>query len=391
MRARSKTKRRTACVVITDKAQFSRLLTLLHALQQSPAFNLQIIVSGGALTYRYGDIAQTIQAAGFRIDAAIPTVVENSNYVGMAKTAGLTMLECATALYNLQPDLVIVRGDRFEVLPVAVAAAYLNKIVVHIEGGERTGSIDESVRHAITKLAHIHFVTNEPARRRVLRLGEDPETIRNVGSLDIDFLTSITWHKKLSNELVNSHGVGALLDLQQAYQIVMYNPVTSEADDARHQIDETLAAVWQSNLQAIWIWPNLGAGAEEIAKRMREWQNRHQNNDRIRFIRYVSPIDFANLLKHSGVVVGNSSTGIKECGYLGVPAVNIGTRQQGRLRGRNVVDVSYSRTEITAAIQRQRQHGPYPPSLLYGNGKTAQQIVAALKKIRPNHQKYNAY
>ncbi len=391
MSKQPKNRRRKICVVITDKAQVSRLLTLLAALKHSPHFKLQIIVGGGALTYRYGNILQTMKKAGFKVTAMIPTVIENSNYVGMAKTAGLTMLESATVLHNLRPDIVVVRGDRFEMLPVAAAAAYLNILVVHLEGGDRTGSIDESVRHAITKLAHLHFVTHEAARKRVIRLGEIPAHVFDVGSLDIDFLSTVRWRSRLSDTLVNSHGTGAKLHLRDAYIVVMFNPVTSEAAEARSQVEETLAAVWASGLQAVWIWPNLGAGSEAIAKRMREWQNEHTNNARIRFIRYLSPADFANLIRQAKAVVGNSSTGIKECGWLGVPAVNIGTRQAGRERGRNVLDAPYDRTRIAAAIKSQVQHGLYPSSRLYGNGKTARAIVSRLQKLDPPRQKYNSY
>ena len=385
-----KRRKKRVSVVITDKAQLSRLLTLLRELKQSSYFQLQVILGGSALTYRYGNITHELNVAGFPPDARIPMAIEGGEHLGMAKTAALGMLEFATAFDNLRSDYVVVRGDRFEVLPIATAAAYMNKTLVHIEGGDRTGSIDESVRHAVTKLAHVHFVTNEASRRRVVRLGELKEFVFNVGSLDIDFLQHQRLPRQADSALVNQHGVGAVLDLREPYIIVMQNPVTTEAAEARRQVSQTLSAVLHAGLQVVWIWPNMDAGSDAMSKKIREWQVRHTRH-RIRFIRYLEPSDFVQLLHAASAVVGNSSTGIKECSWLGVPVVNIGTRQHGRLRAQNVINADYDHTVIARALARQLRHGRYPQSTIYGNGSTAKKIVRTLREISPPAQKYNAY
>lgn len=375
------------CVVITDKAQLSRLLTLLRELSKSKHFELQIAMGGSALTYRFGNILEELKSEGFEPNVCIPTVIEGAGHLGMAKTAALAMLEFATAFEQLQSDMVVIRGDRFEMLPIATAAAYLNKTVVHLEGGDKSGSIDESVRHAITKLAHVHFVTNADSRKRVISMGEPSKYVFNVGSLDIDYLTKTKFLKMVPSSIVNNHGTGALLDLNEDYIVVMHNPVTSEAEQARDQVEATLDGVMDSGLQAVWIWPNLDAGSDDISKRIREWQVANPNQDRIRFIRYLVPGEFINVVNHSQVMVGNSSTGIKECAWLGIPAVNIGSRQRGRLRARNVMDVKHNAGAIEKAILEQAAKKRYQSAKLYGDGSTAKSIVKILRGLDVEVQK----
>jgi UDP-hydrolysing UDP-N-acetyl-D-glucosamine 2-epimerase len=384
-------KKKNICVVVTDKAHLSRLLTLLKEIKRSPKFKLQIAVGGGAMTYRYGNIVKELVSLGLKPDVAIPTVIEGGEHLGMAKTAALGMLEFATAFNNLESDYVVLRGDRFEILPIAAAATYQNKVLVHLEGGDVSGSIDESVRHAVTKLAHLHFVTNQEAKQRLIKMGEEKNRVWNAGSLDIDYLTKLKFNKKLDDALVNSHGVGYQIDLAEQYVVVMLNPVTTEASQATEQVEEALSAVHSLGFQAIWIWPNLGAGADAIAKKMREWQAKHVDDHKIRFIRYIPPGDYANLVNQAVAVIGNSSAGIKECGWMGVPAVNIGTRQQGRLRGDNVIDVPYKKEKIIVVTKRQIKVGRYKRSMLYGKGDSAKEIVKVLEKVSVDTQKRITY
>jgi len=366
-------------------------MTLLKEIKRTPMFKLQIIVGGGALTYRYGNVIEELRLSGFVPDMQIPTAIEGGEHLGMAKTAAIGMLEFATAMENMQSDIVVVRGDRFEILPIAAAAAYLNKVLIHLEGGDVSGSIDESVRHAVTKLAHGHFVTNDEAKQRLIKLGERRDRIWNAGSLDVDFLRHLKFNKRLDNSIVNNHGVGAQLNLGQPYLVVMLNPVTTEAQNAREQADCLLSAILSCDMQAIWVWPNLGAGSDAIAKRIREWQIEYEGRHKIRFIRYLKPADFANVLNLAQAVVGNSSTGIKECGWLGVPTINVGTRQHGRLMGNNVMSVPFEPMKIRQAITRQIKHGRYKSSKLYGDGSTAKKIIAVLKVADIERQKTITY
>src|SRR3954453_12722972 len=206
-RKQPKSGRRRICFPFTSRAYYGRSQLLLQKLQEHPGVELELMLGGSILLDKYSrHIADDIEAGGFTISASLFNVIEGGNHVAMAKTACLTALEFTNGFHAADPDIVIICGDRFEQLAIAMAAAYLNKTIAHIEGGDVTGSIDESVRHAITKLAHIHFVTNEDARRRVLAMGEDPRYVFNTGSLDVELAARVD--RPLSSALVNGYGVG---------------------------------------------------------------------------------------------------------------------------------------------------------------------------------------
>ena len=273
----------------------------------------------------------------------------------------------------------MIRGDRFEQLAIAMVAAYLNKTIAHIEGGDVTGTIDESVRHAITKLSHVHFVTNDAARDRVIRMGEDPKAVFNVGSPDVEFAAMSK--RKFDPAVVNGRGTGHVIDFKQPFVMVMQHPVTTETNNREH-MEILLEVVDATGMQAVWFWPNSDAGTNEMAKAIRIYrENGKLKNDKIRFITDILPEDFLALLRKSSCLIGNSSSGIKESSYVGVPVVNIGTRQQGRLRGENVCDVGYAKKEIAQAIERQVNHGPYKASDLYFKSNTSKKIMEILMKM----------
>jgi UDP-hydrolysing UDP-N-acetyl-D-glucosamine 2-epimerase len=303
----------------------------------------------------------------------------------MAKTACLTALEFTNGFHAADPDIVVICGDRFEQLAIAMAAAYLNRTIAHIEGGDVSGSIDESVRHAITKLAHIHFVTNEDARRRVLMMGEDPNYVFNTGSLDVEVASQVA--ASITSDVVNGYGVGHQIDLTRPFVIVIQHPVTTEHDNRPH-LEETLAAVSELNLPAIWIWPNPDAGTGEMADSLRHFREKAGGTSQpMRFITDVPVGEFIALLKIAACVIGNSSAGIKECSYLGTPVVDIGVRQQGRLRAENVVHAGYNRRAILSAVERQMAHGRYAPSFIYYREAASQSMVDVLTGIALYTQK----
>jgi len=270
----------------------------------------------------------------------------------------------------------VICGDRFEQLAIAMAAAYLNITIAHIEGGDVTGSIDESVRHAITKLSHFHFVTNADAHRRVLAMGEDPKFVFNTGSLDVELAAHV--RTTITNEQINALGVGHDVDIEQPYLMVVQHPVTTEADNRAH-LETTLRVVSSFELPTIWFWPNPDAGTGEMAEVLRHAREQHPElTTHMRFITNVPASDFVALLAHAACLVGNSSAGIKECSLLGTPVVNIGNRQQGRLTGEHVTHVSYDATEIGAAIATQLAHGRYEPSPIYFKDKASETIARLL-------------
>jgi UDP-hydrolysing UDP-N-acetyl-D-glucosamine 2-epimerase len=274
------------------------------------------------------------------------------------------------------PDVVVICGDRFEQLAIAMAAAYLNITIAHIEGGDVSGSIDESVRHAITKLAHLHFVTNAAAERRVLAMGEDPAYVFNTGSLDVELAAHVT--TTITSEQINALGVGHDVDIERPFLMVVQHPVTTEADNRAH-LETTLKVMASLGLPTIWFWPNPDAGTGEMADSLRFMRERHPElTAQMRFITNVPAEDFVALLAHTACLVGNSSAGIKECSFLGTPVVNIGARQQGRLSAEHVMHVGYDAEEIGAAVATQLAHGRYEPSHLYYKPNASQSIVDAL-------------
>jgi UDP-hydrolysing UDP-N-acetyl-D-glucosamine 2-epimerase len=371
-------KKRKICFVITSKIHYSRNKLVLDELKKRDDVELQIIVGGSAILEKYGDTLTVLDNDGYKYDAKIIMTLDGGSPVAMAKTTGIGITEFATAFDNLQPDLVVVRGDRYEVLSATVSAAYLNIPVAHIEGGDVTGTIDESVRHAITKMAHIHFATNDDSKARIIRMGERPEYVFNFGSPDLEFVARNSY--EASNELVNYLGVGEVVDIDKDYIIVMQHPVTTEFGKNRDYITETLKAVDSLQIPAIWFWPNVDAGTDELSKGIRSYRE-NKNPKFIRFIKYLPPEQFIGLLKKASCLVGNSSSGIKECSYIGTPVVNIGTRQNGRMRAENVLDVGYSEKEISNAITEQLKNGKYQKSSIYYQENTSRNISEVLSKI----------
>jgi UDP-hydrolysing UDP-N-acetyl-D-glucosamine 2-epimerase len=369
--------KRRICFPITSRAYYGRSQLLIRKLHAHPDVDLELMLGGSILLGKYSrHVADDIEAAGFAITASFFNVIEGGNPVALAKTACLTALEFTNGLHAQDPDVVVICGDRFEQLAIAMAAAYLNKTIAHIEGGDVTGSIDESVRHAITKLAHLHFVTNADAERRVLAMGEDPRYVFNTGSLDVELAARV--EAPLANAVINGYGVGHTVDVTRPFLTVIQHPVTTESDNRRH-LEATLKAVAALDMPAVWFWPNVDAGTDEMAERLRHFREHLEpGTARIRFITNVPADEFVALLKQSACLVGNSSAGIKECSYLGTPVVNIGARQEGRLHAGNVAHVPYDAAAIREAIAAQVAHGRYAPSLIYYRPDTSQRIAELL-------------
>jgi UDP-hydrolysing UDP-N-acetyl-D-glucosamine 2-epimerase len=323
---------------------------------------------------------RTIEDDGFDIAARVYMVLEGENLATMAKTTGLGLLELATVFDNLKPDVVVTVADRYETLATAVAASYMNIPVAHVQGGEVTGSIDEKVRHAVTKLADLHFVSTEKAAERVIRMGEEPGRVFVTGCPSIDLAVEVMERPGLDFDPFGKYGgVGAPVDLSGGYLVVMQHPVTTEYELARQQAVETLHSVTEIGLPALWFWPNVDAGSDGTSGAIRSFRELH-SPENIHFFKNMQPTDFLRLLCSCRCLVGNSSVGIRECAYLGVPTVNIGTRQAGRDRGRNVIDVGYDRAEIVAAIRKHLGRGRCESDPMYGHGKAGERIAELLAK-----------
>jgi UDP-hydrolysing UDP-N-acetyl-D-glucosamine 2-epimerase len=384
--------KRKICVVITARPSYSRVKTALKAIQAHPKLELQLVVAGSALLDRYGNAVNYIEDDGFVINEKVFIVLEGENKTSMAKTTGLGVMELSNTFYNLKPDAVVAIADRFETIAVSIAASYQNIPLVHIQGGEVTGNIDEKVRHANTKLADIHLVASEEAKTRVLKMGEDEDFVFNTGCPSIDIAYEVSRNPKLDFNPIDKYGgVGKKINWRDGYIVVMQHPVTTEYDQARENVYNTLKVVHELGIPAFWFWPNVDSGADGTSNGIRSYREEHQPEN-IHFFKNMIPEDFLRLLCNSKCLVGNSSVGIRECAFLGVPVVNIGTRQHGRSRGENVIDVSYEQDAIKNGIlNRMQTENRIAKDTIYGNGDSGKKIADILATIELRYHKTIMY
>ena len=383
--------KRKICAVITARPSYSRVKTALQAIKDHPDLELQLVVAGSALLDRYGNAVDFIEKDGFKIDDKVFMVLEGENKTAMAKTTGLGVMELSNVFYNLQPDAVITIADRFETIATSIAAAYQNIPLIHLQGGEVTGNIDEKVRHANTKLADIHFVTSQDAKERVEKMGEDEAYVYNTGCPSIDIAAEVLKSPALGFDPIEKYGgVGGKLSSSEGYLVVMQHPVTTEYSQAKNDVLKTLRVVDALGIPTFWFWPNVDAGADGTSNGIRSYRENF-NPKNIHFFKNMEPNDFLSLLLNSKCLIGNSSVGIRECSYLGVPVVNIGTRQNRRLRGTNVIDVAYEEAAIKSAIESQLLNPKNTKSTVYGNGDSGKKIADILATIELRFHKTITY
>lgn len=384
-------KKKKICVVITARPSYSRIKSALFAIKKHPKLELQLVVAGSALLGRYGNAVDVIQADGFDIAEKVFMVLEGENPTAMAKTTGIGVMELSNVFYNLKPDAVITIADRFETIATSIATAYQNIPLIHIQGGEVTGNIDEKVRHANTKLADLHLVASQDAKERVIKMGEDPSMVINTGCPSMDLVKEILENPALNYDPIKKYGgVGEAFNWQSGYIVVLQHPVTTEFNKAREDALKTLEAVNALKIPTFWFWPNVDAGSDGTSGAIRAFRETVKPKH-IRFFKNMEPHDFLRLLKNSNCLVGNSSAGIRECSFLGVPVVNIGSRQNRRQRGENVLDVDYEISEIKDAILSQISKKEYPSNPIYGDGTSGYKIAEVLANTDLNFHKTITY
>ena len=374
--------KRKICVVITARPSYARVKTALIAINEHPNLELQLVVAGSALLGRYGNAIEVIEADGFKVIEKVYNVLEGETPTAMAKTTGLALMELSNVFYNLQPDVVISIADRFETIATSIAASYQNIPLAHIQGGEVTGNIDEKVRHANTKLADIHLVASDDAGERVIKMGEDPEYVINTGCPSMDLAKEVLENSDLDFDPIEKYGgVGDIGDWKKdGYIVVMQHPVTTEYSDSREHVEATLNAVVSLDIPTFWFWPNVDAGADGTSTGIRAFREK-QNPRNIKFFKNMEPNDFLRLIKNAKVLIGNSSVGIRESSYLGIPVVNIGSRQNGRQRANSVIDCEYVQEELEVAISKHIKHGHYKSEFIYGDGQAGKTIADVLATI----------
>ncbi len=382
---------RKVCVVIGSRANYSSIKSAMHAIQNHPDLELQVVAGASAILDRYGSVVDLIERDGFKPAAKVYMLIEGETPATMAKSTGLGLIELPTIFDQLQPDIVLTVGDRFETMATTLAAAYMNIPLAHTMGGEVTGTIDESIRHAVTKFAHIHFPACSDARARIIKLGERPEDVYLVGCPRIDLVAKVLERDKngLGPDLFKE-GVGGTFDLNQPFVLLSQHSVTTEYGEGERQITETLMALDQLKIPTITLWPNADAGSEDIARGMRKFRE-HFDDSRFRFFKNLPTEIYIALMRRTACIVGNSSSAIREGAFIGTPAVNVGTRQDMRQRGKNVIEVDHNREEIADAVMQQIKHGLYESEPIYGDGHAGERIADVISTCRWRLQKQITY
>lgn len=358
-------------VVITARPSYARVKTVLEGLQKR--CDLHVIVGGAALAHRYGFVAEQIEEDGFSIARKLPWLVDGDTPDTMATSTAVALQGLTQTFRDLRPDTVVTIADRYETLATAMAATYQNIRLVHLQGGEHTGSIDDSVRDAVTALADVHCVATPAARDRVTALLGDENGVYLTGCPSIDLAKRAMG--SLRFEAWKEYGgTGSTFEFEaRDYLIVLQHPDTRSYLDAGAQIEETIGAVEEIGRPTFWFWPGPDAGSGGLAQALRKWRERGPRAP-VHFFRSMKPEHFLNFAFNAGALVGNSSVAIRECSFMGTPAVDIGERQAGRERGANVVHADYSRAAIRDAILK-AQAMPRQMQSLYGDGYAGQRIA----------------
>jgi len=371
------------CVVINNRANYARIKSVLIAIKKNNKLELQIVLGSSAILNRYGAVSNIIKKDGFKINQIVYTLVEGENLLTMSKSTGLSIIEFSTAFDQLKPDIVLVVADRYETLAAGIAASYMNIVLAHTQGGEVTGSIDESVRHATTKLAHIHFPASLNAKKNIIKMGENPKKVYLVGcpSLDLIKKKQLDINKKFIKKY-SKYGVGELkIDFNKPYIVILQHPVTTEYEHIKKNIEQTIKAALKIKQQIVWLWPNVDAGSDIVSKSIRRAREELKPKN-IRWQKNYNPEDYLKLIYNSSCLVGNSSSAIREGAFLGIPAVNIGNRQHNREHGKNIIHVDYNSKNILKAINKQIKKKKYSRNKIFGDGKAGERIAKILSNIK---------
>ncbi|MDA8416871.1 MAG: UDP-N-acetylglucosamine 2-epimerase [Betaproteobacteria bacterium] len=372
-------------VAITARPSYSRIRTALQALQDHAGAEVQCLCSGAALSDRHGRVVERIREDGFFVADEGDTLVAGNEPVQMAETAARTIQFTARHLELWRPDWMVTIADRYETLGTAVAASYMGVPLIHVQGGEITGNIDERVRHAVTKLSDIHLVANAQAAKRLMNMGEHPDTIYVTGCPSIDLAReAASMSLDALREILAEQGCGGL-DLDKDFLVVLQHADTTEHDASYRQMQVTLSAVAQSGLPFLVFNPNSDAGSEATALAIQDFFQNHPDVPYF-LINNLEGKLFLRLLRQTRCLVGNSSVGIRECAYLGTPVVNLGGRQHGRERGNNVRDCGWEVGAVSKAIAHQISQS-YAGSQIYGSGYSGELMADIIANLAPPRTK----
>lgn len=372
---------RRIAVATGTRAEYGLLKPILEEIKKSSDLELSLIVTGMHFSEDFGRTVDEIKKDGYAIAYSVDVLEKDDAPAGMARYVGRTTVEMANALEKIKPDMLLILGDRAETLASAIAAAYSNIPVAHLCGGDVSGSIDNTARNAITKLAHIHFPATEKSAERIIKMGEEKWRVHVVGMPGLD---SIFREKLLSKEEITAK-LG--IDLNQPFAIVVQHPVTTESEHSGEQMKETMDAIVKLNLQAVVIYPNADAGGGRMIQAIENYRKYPV----IKIFKSLPHIEYLSLMNAADVMIGNSSSGIIEAPCFHLPVVNIGTRQDGRERSSNVIDADYKKDEIIAAVKKALYDESFKKQVkkcrnIYGDGRTAERVVKILSELGINQR-----
>jgi UDP-hydrolysing UDP-N-acetyl-D-glucosamine 2-epimerase len=368
-------KKRKICSILVDRANYGRLRPVLSEIDQDKSLDQYLICAGTMVLERFGSVANIVRNDGFKVNSELFFEVEGSIPASMAKSIGLGIIEFSSEFQKINPDLVLIIGDRYEALAAAISAAYMNIPIAHIQGGEVSGSIDDSARNAITKLAHIHFPATERSKQFIANMGEDTNQIYNFGCPVGDYILNLPDDLKWDDI---SGGVGSKIDINKDFLLVIFHPDTLDFLNQSTFAESLISTLDDINMQTIWLWPNIDAGSDSISKTIRIFRE-HNKAEWLYLIKNLKPEVFQKLLKKASCAIGNSSSFVRDTTFTGTPVVLCGDRQSFRENGPNLISSSFEPDEIKKNILSQINHGRYKPNNLYGDGNASTQIVNILK------------
>lgn len=368
-------------VVTGTRAEYGLLYWTMKEIEKDDELGLQLIVTGSHLSKKYGYTVEKIKKDGFKIDEEIDMIIDSNRKSSIVKSMGLEMIQMAQAFDRLNPDILLILGDRYETFVAAICAMMMNIPIAHMNGGEVTeGAIDDQIRYAITKIAHIHFVGADVYKERIIKMGEEPWRVYNVGQAGLENIERL---KLLEKEEVEEQ-LGIKFD--KKVFLITYHPVTLDVDNTESQVDNLLSAVSNFDARYIFTYPNADFGNQIIIKKINEFA---KNNKNANVYYNLGQLRYLSLLKYIDVMIGNSSSGIIEAPFFKLPVINIGNRQDGRLKNKNIIDVGYDKDSIVEGIEKVFYDKTFRKNLnnienLFGSGSTSFKIVKILKEIKLN-------
>ena len=374
---------RKICVITTNRAEYGLLYWLMQGIKSDPFFQLQVVVTGAHLSPEFGSTIDRIREDGFKVDRSFDLELFGDKILDITHSLALALDGFGASFQTLKPDLIVILGDRFEILGAATAALIANIPVAHLHGGELSeGAIDDAIRHAVTKLSHLHFAATEPYRNRIIQLGEQPERVFMVGGLGIDNINKINLLTR--SELEQAIG----LSFNKHNLLITYHPETLDSGKAGEQIGQLLAALdKQADTNLIFTMPNADTGHRIIVDKIKSFVQARENSSIL--IPSMGQLNYLSAMKLVDAVVGNSSSGIIEAPSFGIGTINIGKRQNGRIRASSIIDCDTSEEGITKAFaelysssfQEQVKNVVNP----YGTGGAAEKIISVLKEVDMNN------